>query len=340
MNGGVEDMSSMNSLRDYHVDNAERRISLNEAHQDFILAKELEGLRDRTISDHELHFRYFEDFLKEKYPSLKFLDEITSTIIRGYIAYMKFTKRKWDNHQFIETRNEGLSDVTINIRLRSLRTFFNFLVKEGQIERSPFASVSLLKVDDELNEGLSKEELDRLFHVAKKKLRSFVGYRNYVILQVFLDTGMRVGETLALDEEDIDLDAGAISVEASNAKTRKGRTIPISKKTADLIKNLLEINKKLVDREPALFISVSGKRLDASEVRRFMLLYKKEAGVEKKASPHIYRHSYCKHYLLNGGDAYSLQKMVGHTNMETLKRYTKMNIGELKQQHDKYSPAK
>ena len=329
-----------NNLRYINMEITTNRITLAEAHQDFVLAKELEGLRERTISDYEQHFKYLNDFLSIQHPDIKYIDEINSTIVRSYIAFMKYRKKKWDNHKFIETRNEGLSNVTINIRLRSLRTFFNFLVKEGHINSSPFLSVPLLKVDDELNEGLSKTELDRLFHVAKKKLRSFAGFRNYTILQVLLDTGMRIGETLAINEWDVDLDQGSIRIDAGNSKTRKGRTIPISKKTTNLINNLLEINKKLEDRELALFISVNGNRLDASEVRRFMLRYKKEAGIDKKASPHIYRHSYCKHYLLNGGDAYSLQKIVGHTTMETLKRYTKMSIDDLKQQHEKYSPAK
>ena len=122
---------------------------LEELFDIFMKAKELEGLRERTLKDHRAHFKYFLIFLKNNYPRIKYGDEISTDIIRDYVYFMSKEKRLWDDHTQSSMRDhtdkKGLSPVTINIRLRTLKCFFKFLYDEEHINHNPTSKVKLQK---------------------------------------------------------------------------------------------------------------------------------------------------------------------------------------------------
>jgi integrase/recombinase XerD len=329
-----------NSLRNHSIaSNEQQSITLEEAFRKFLLVKDIEGLRERTLKDHVTHFTYFLYFLDRKEKDINYLHEVTTNLCREYISFMKNDKVKWDNHGVLydKSTTKGLSPVTINIRIRTLKAQFKFYVQEGYLSMNPWDRVPLLKTDKGKIHALSKEEILKLLRVPDKS--AFAGYRNYTLISTLLDTGCRISELLAVNEWDLDLDNGIIYVEGENSKPRSGRPVPVSTKTSVLIKELLKHNSILEDREPAIFITVSGKRLLDSDVRRILKDYSKKAVIKNvRVSPHVMRHTFAKHYILNGGDPFTLQNILGHSTMEMTRKYILMKIDDLKKQHERFSP--
>jgi integrase/recombinase XerD len=332
-----------NSLRGHSVstnNDIQVDIPLNDAFNQFIFDKEIQGLRERTLTDHRIHFQYFQDFLSYSNFSIEYIQDITPLICKAYIVYMKNHKVKWDNHKFLhgDDNEKGLSPVTINIRLRTLKAQFNYYLKEGFIIKSPWDSIPLLKTDKDYIQSFTKEDVNKILEAPN--IKTFVGFRNLALIYTLLDCGLRNSELVGLNEWDLDYEQNIIYIGAKRSKPRSGRAVPITEKTSSLLNSLLKENSILKDRAPAIFISVSGKRLDTSDIRRILKEYGKKAGIKNvRTSPHTFRHTFAKFYILNGGDAYTLQKILGHSTLEMTRKYIQMNIGDLKKQHELFSPA-
>jgi integrase/recombinase XerD len=330
------------TLRNHFIrneQNDQQKIQLDNAFKEFLIAKEIEGLRERTLQDHNAHFQYFKDYLERSSIDIIFVHEVSVAICRGYIAFMKNKKIKWDNHKVLNGKyvDKGLSPVTINIRVRSLKAQFNFYLSEGYIKDDPWKRVPLMKTDESVINSFSKDDLIRILKAPNPS--TFVGYRNLTLMYTLLDTGLRCSELVSLNECNVDLENRIIYVGAKRSKPRTGRPVPISEKTVDLITTLLKENSILKVRDPAIFISVSGRRLDTSDIRRIFKDYGKEAGINNvRVSPHTMRHTFAKHFILNGGDPFTLQSILGHSDISMTERYILMKIDDLKQQHDKFSP--
>ena len=137
---------------DLEPEEVESEETLDELFLTFIKAKELEGLRERTLKDHRSHYKYFKNYLEKAYPKIKYATEISSEVIRDYIYYMSKEKVLWDDHtgpSFKYIEEKGLSPVTVNVRLRTLRCFFKFLFDEGHIESNLCKRVKLLKTEED-----------------------------------------------------------------------------------------------------------------------------------------------------------------------------------------------
>ncbi|OLS39175.1 phage integrase SAM-like domain-containing protein [Bacillus sp. MRMR6] len=173
---------------------------LAERFEIFMRAKELEGLRERTLSEHRKHFNYLLSFLENNHPKIKYADEVTTEINRDYVYYMSKEKRLWDDHtkascQF-KTDKKGLSPFTVNIRLRTLKCFFKFLFDEGHIPNNPASKVKLLKTEQDTIQAFSKKQIIDLLNQPNQ--RTYAGFRDYVLMLLFLDTGIRSNEALGL----------------------------------------------------------------------------------------------------------------------------------------------
>lgn len=114
-----------------------------------INAKRSEGLRERTIKDYRNHFRYFFEWLSEQYPDMMFVEELTTSQVRDHINCMRYDAIRYDKHKFINKDNQriGLSDTTVNTRLRTLKAIFNQLRRDNLIEVNVFEPVNLIRQD-------------------------------------------------------------------------------------------------------------------------------------------------------------------------------------------------
>ncbi len=305
-------------------------LSLEDAFKFFVLLKRTKGVRPRTQSDYQTQFTYFTEWLKDEHSDVSLVSEIDSNLLREYVIYLS------DEHYNEKTDDYGLSPYTINIRIRFLKAFFNMLVSEGKVDDNPAERLDIMLVDEDTYDPLDEAEIDALLNAPDEDY--YPQFRDKVAMLLMLDTGMRIGEVFALEVVDIDIKGRTINLPAAKAKNRKARIIPLSSLVAKLLLELITENKAHFD-ETYVFLSNSGTPYRPNSFRNRLLMYKKEAGITKRISPHSLRHQFCRDYILNGGDVFTLQRIVGHADIQTTRKYVQMTGVDIKDQHALYSPV-
>lgn len=302
-----------------------------------VSGKRAEGVRDRTVNDYAKMWRYFTDWLSANY-EVEMLDELNADVFRNYINYMKYDKRKYDGHKYIDSVRQGigLSDTTININLRTLRAIFNHLQREELIEVNPMEKVKLLRQDIDLTNCLTDEEVKAILQ--QPNMRDFVGFRDYVAINLLLDSGLRINELMALRAADIDFKTRFITLAGERNKNRKPRLVPISTHVMKLLLQLINENHAHFKTD-RVFLSCYGEPLGANQFNKRLKYYAEKAGIEgKKVTAHVYRHTWAKNMILNGCDPFTLQKIGGWSDIRTMRRYIQMDTEEMRRSHDDYSP--
>ncbi|MDH4620022.1 tyrosine-type recombinase/integrase [Brevibacillus sp. AY1] len=305
----------------------------------FILSKEVEGLKPRTIQDHKTFYGYFRRWLSTHYPTLT-VDQLTADIAREYIHYMITEQPLFDGHKQLAKFNDklGLSPATVNIRTRSLKCFLSFLYHEGHLSANIAPRLKLQKVPADTIGSFSKEEM--LLLLSAPNQREFVGFRDYVMMALLLDTGMRINEVLNMPVRDIDFIHKSIHIPATHSKNGQARTVPITKRTCDLLSTLLAENQEQFSQHSDhLFLARDGKPMTYLAAYTRISNYGKQVGITgTRVSPHTFRHTFAKMFILNGGDPFSLQKILGHHDMSMVRKYVQMTQSDLQKQHEKNSP--
>jgi integrase/recombinase XerD len=311
--------------------------TLDEALETFINAKEAEGVRSRTICDYRSHIKYLKLFLIENNYTLNFITELTSKVIREYIIYMK-SKKAYFGIDKREKNELGLSINTINIRLRTLRTMCNFWFNEGILSSNPITNIKNVK-DDEQREvqGLSDEELKKL--LAYFDTKQYAQWRDKTLILLLLDTGMRINEAVNLKVHQIDFKGLFIHVPSQIAKNRKGRDVPVTREVAKLLQELYRETCNYFGECEYVFYNAYGEIFTADAFRRRLNRIKRKIGMGS-LHPHMFRHTFCRNYILNGGDIFTLQKIVDHSDIKTTRQYLQMETEHINKQHNKYSPVR
>lgn len=316
--------TSPNILRDNSVN-----LSLEDALEYVCAYKKSEGLRDRTINDYRILFGYFIEWVSEYYPDIKHVNEITSGLVREYINYLT------DEHFNDHSKERGLSPTTINIRLRNMRALFNTLHKEEVIDKNPTASIKLLKVDEDTFEPLTLDEIDRLLKAPD--VREYAQFRDLVCMYLILDTGIRNSEMFDLKMKHVDFKSRAIVLNGSITKNRKPRILPLSNQVLRLLMELITEVKANFNTEH-VFVSNFGEKYMPASFGRRIYIYKDRANIEKRITPHGLRHQFCRDYIVNGGDIFTLQRIAGHADITTTRKYIQFTNDDLKNQHALFSP--
>jgi integrase/recombinase XerD len=291
-------------------------LSINTMFDLFLSDKSIEGLSERTIHDYNVHFRYLKDFLGENITNTQFNKEI----FKSYIAYMLHEK--------------CLSPVTANVRIRTIRAFLRYCYLNGYIEEVIHDHFKPVKTKEDTLESFTPDEIKRLLGVIDD--RSYKGFRDKVIIYVLLDTLVRCSELVSIRRKNIDLKGGFITLESEETKTKKARTVPISIKTIKLLKEYIELTESYGSEH--LFLTYEGQLLSDNTVRKNLAEIGVVAGVTKRVSPHTFRHTGALFYILNGGDPFSLQKILGHSDMSMVRKYIQMTNTDVKKQHNIFSP--
>ncbi len=242
---------------------------------------------------------------------------------------VEMTERDMKN-MVINMQNRGLKTTTINTKLRAYRTFFNFLHKNKHIKQNPIANIKLLKQRKEVVPTFSKEQLNLLFSLCDKK--TFVGLRDYTIMLVMLDTAVRINELINIELQDVKENEIVIR----ETKTYFERIVPMSRKLKEQLDIYMKIRGK-ADTEK-LFINQDGKELKKRSVQTRLERYGKESGItDVRVSAHTFRHTSAKMFIQNGGNAFHLQQLLGHTSLEITKKYVNLWSTDVAEAHKKYS---
>ncbi|GMA60379.1 tyrosine-type recombinase/integrase [Alicyclobacillus fastidiosus] len=309
--------------------------SSEQAMQEFLTAKISERSSDRTIKDYRRHFRYLMNWLDSKHPGIK-LTQITPAILREYVTWMSTEKEKYDDHpRRIKRSIIGLSPVTVNVRIRTMKAFFNWCEREGHVAKSPAKDIKLQKTDEDHISAFQERQVRTPLSVVDRS--SFAGFRDYVIMVTLLDTGLRISELFSLKVDDVDFEQLTLTVPWEKAKTWKDRTVPISKQTARLLVELVRENKDFGPQANYLFYSSYGHPMTGDTFDERRRTYGKQAGIEGvRVSAHTFRHTFALHWIKAGGDPFSLQKMLGHTDMSMVRRYVRLSDTDVKDKHTSF----
>ncbi|MED1802929.1 tyrosine-type recombinase/integrase [Brevibacillus porteri] len=313
------------------------RLTFDQAFDLVVSAKCAEGVRERTLTGYSNHWKQFTKWLRDNY-DVEYVDELTSDHFRDHVNYMRYDAKRYDGHKFITSEQRiGLSDTTVNIRLRTLKAVFNHLSREELIEVNPITNVKLIRQDVDLTNCFTDDEVKALLEQPDR--RDFVGFRDFVGMTCLLDSGMRASELLGLRIPDIDFQTRFITIPGERSKNRKPRHIPISAHTSKLLLQLISENREhfTTDR---LFLSCYGEPLSPNHFNKRLKYYGERAGISaKKMTSHVWRHTWAKGMVLNGADPFTIQKMGGWADIRTMRRYVQMDTEDIRNSHDAYSPV-
>ncbi|WP_213280625.1 tyrosine-type recombinase/integrase [Chryseobacterium indologenes] len=232
----------------------------------------------------------------------------------------------------VELSENNISKRSINRKLSSLRSFYLFLLKIGEIKVSPTEGISSLKFYAEKQIPMSKEEMadlnDRVFEQLHDVLER-------CIMEVLYQTGMRKAELCGLIFENVDLYENELKV---IGKGNKERVIPVSNELSELLKSYLEIRNPRTEFKSYFFVNKKGKKLNEKFVYVVVNKYLSLITTKEKKSPHILRHSFATHVLDNGAEISKVKKILGHSSLASTQVYTNANIEQLKKVFNQAHP--
>lgn len=316
-------------------------MALEPAFHYFITAKVGEGIRDRTRDDYSNTWRYFTGWLAEENYDVTYVHEITTEICRNYIHYVTVEAPRYKGHKYIQTdQGKGLSAATINMRIRALKVAFNFWYREGFVRKNPMDNIRCQKVDEDKIESFTDEQVEALLGACDQ--RSFVGFRDYVFQWTLLDTAMRMNELLSLRPEDVDIKTRSVTLAARFNKNRRVRIIPLSAETVKLLMELIDENRVHFPHAEKVFLSCYGDEVQDTQMNKRLKYYGDITGVGKeiRTTAHTWRHTAARNYILNGGDPYTLMRLLGHSSINMTRRYVQMTADDVRIKHEQFSPVK
>lgn len=283
----------------------------------------LEIERGRSLKTIENYDRYLSLFLKQT--GLKKPSAITDDAVRAY--------RLWLNRQAGGSETRTLKKKTQNYYLIALRVFLKYLARHG-IDSLPPERIELAAVAERSLDLISAEELKRLLGAPDGS--DAKSLRDRAMLELLFSTGLRISELCNLPR-DLDLSKNEFSV---RGKREKVRVVFLSPTARAALETYL---KKRTDFDDAMFVQMGrggkgkdSKRITPRSVERIVKRYAIKAGISKKVTPHIIRHSFATDLLYNGADLRSVQMLLGHSNIQTTQVYTHFTDRELKEIHRKF----
>lgn len=311
--------------------------SLAGLYETFFNAKVAEGVSKRTLESYEENYRFLCDYMRLVDVPIELIS-VTPDLLRGYITWMMRTKRKWEGHahKSEEEKTVGLSAVTVNTRLKALRTMFNFLEAEDMIQTNPFNKVKPVREPESEVQVLTSDQMERLLKTPNK--RTYAGFRDYVFMVTLVDGFFRLNEALKLKKSDINFATGMVTVAAEHVKTRKGRSVPLERSTLRIISDLIKENEDF--ETDYIFLTNYGEPLSDDRMRDRIKEHAREAGIDVRVYPHLFRHTAATMYLENGGDVRFLAEILGHSDLRMVLRYTHLSKNAVKEQHSKFTPIR
>ena len=284
----------------------------------FQFYKRAEGMMPRTLRDYD---RVLGDLLRELGGDRP-LEELKLSEVRAYV------------HDLI---GRGWRPATVNVYVRVLRCWLRWLYHEGLIRENFADHLKVLRVPKQYPHVLSEPQVLALLKAAKAKTKTWTGRRNYTMLLTFLDAMLRLKELISLDLSDINLQARSIRVR--NGKGGKERIVYMGRRLTRAMREWL-IARGHVTGCDWVFITRTGGPLDARGVEKIIQRLGQEAGIEGvRCSPHTLRHTGATLFIRNGGDPFSLQRLLGHSTVTVTEIYVHMAGSALREAHTKASPV-
>jgi integrase/recombinase XerC len=223
-------------------------------------------------------------------------------------------------------------------KLATLRSFYKFLIRRGQLSVNPLSTIRTPKQEKRLPKCLDLEQVQKLLDAPGDA--DLLSARDKAMLEVLYSSGIRVSELVELEMSDLDLQEGVLRVKG---KGRKDRLTPIGSQAIKAVQRYFELrNADPRSQQPQhsgrVFLNKHGEPLSTRSVRRKLDKYLVAAGLDPGISPHTLRHSFATHLLNNGADLRSVQELLGHQSLSTTQIYTHLTTGRMKEVYDQAHP--
>lgn len=229
------------------------------------------------------------------------------------------------------THRRGLSGRSIQRRLSALRTFYNYLLREGEVRVNPGLDVQAPRTRRHLPDTLNVDDID---HLLRGRSDDPLVVRDLAILELFYSSGLRLAELVGLDLTDIDRNERVVRVTGKGAKTR---VVPVGSKAIAALEAWLAVRPAGAG-EVALFTGRGGRRLGARAVQQRIGQRAQQRNVAGRLHPHTLRHSFASHLLESSGDLRAVQELLGHADISTTQIYTHLDFQHLAQVYDQAHP--
>lgn len=249
-------------------------------------------------------------------------EELTPLDLRGYVAAL---------------HEAGYARTSVARRMASMRSFFRFAQRESLVENNPAKPLRTPRRNRKLPHFLTTDEIGRLLDAPP--IDDAQGLRDRAILETMYSAGLRVSETVGLNDGDLDEDNGIIRV---RGKGRRERLAPIGSFAQDALHAWIRV-RRVSPREPQglqtpVFVNRFGRRLTTRSVGRMLEKYLQQLGLDNRTSPHTLRHSFATHLLDRGADIRSVQELLGHKSLTTTQIYTHVSTAGIREAYEKAHP--
>jgi len=273
-----------------------------------------------TIVSYSTDLEQFFKYTKEAFEVDELL-QIDSSIIRTWIMTLL---------------ENDISTRSINRKISTLKSFFNYHLRLGHIQKSPMLQVSSPKIAKRLPEFVSQEDMEHLFS-SELFENNFEGCRDQAILELFYATGMRLSELINIKKEDIDFYENSVKV---LGKRNKERIIPFTPTAKEALKRYLSMlaEQSASNKNCFIFVTLTGRKLYPKAVYTIVRKYLDMVTTIDKRSPHVIRHTFATHLLNNGADINAIKEILGHANLAATQIYTHNSIEKLKSIHKQSHP--
>ena len=274
-------------------------------------------LSDNTLQSYKRDILQYQSYIEESKINYT---KVSKEDIKTYLNYLKQIGKKAS---------------TISRNLASIRSFYQFLIRNKKIKSDPTEDVQSPKVEKRVPSVLTAQEVELLLEQPRNV--DLKGTRDKAMLEFAYATGMRVTEIINLNIENINLEEGYVICYSGS----KQRNIPLGSLSLNALKEYVEEARPILiksDKEKSLFVNVNGKRLTRQGFWKIVKYYKEQAHITKDITPHVLRHSFATHLLQNGADLKAIQTMLGHSDISSTQVYMQFQNSGLKDIYQKAHP--
>ncbi len=272
-----------------------------------------------TISAYRVDLTAFKDFC---------ITEFDQEELKG-IHYNQI--RTW----IVALVNNDISNRSVNRKISSLRTFYSFLQKIGEVDVNPLAKHKALKVQKKIQTPFDNNEVEQVLSILSKDV-DFESVRNRLIVELLYSTGMRRIELINIKEKDVDFSKQVIKVLGKRNKERYVMLLPSVLGTLNQYLSLKR--EKELEGVEALLITKKGVKIYETLVYRIINLYFSRVSTKAKKSPHILRHAFATHLLNNGASLNSVKELLGHSSLASTQVYTHNSLEQIKKVYNMAHP--
>ena len=274
-------------------------------------------LSDNTLQSYKRDILQYQNYLEEN--GINYA-KVSKEDVKAYLTYLK---------------QIGKKPSTISRNLASIRSFYQFSIRNKKIKNDPTEDVQSPKIEKRVPSVLTAQEVELLLEQPKDV--DLKGTRDKAMLEFAYATGMRVTEIINLNIEDVNLAEEYVVCKVGS----KQRNIPLGSLSLKALKEYIEEARPILiksEKEKALFVNVNGQRLTRQGFWKIVKYYKEQAHITKDITPHVLRHSFATHLLQNGADLKAIQTMLGHSDISSTQVYMQFQDEGLKEIYKKAHP--